>query len=128
MGGWIEQKKKDHFSDQPSNSLTKHVLSYSNKITKQILNLTKTEIKNLTGILTGHCGLRYHMHRMGKDLEDTCRLCMEESETARHVMCECPAVTRIRLERFGNGLMSPQTVKSLKPKCILGFLKAVRSC
>jgi hypothetical protein len=49
---------------------------------------------------------------------------MEESETAQHVMCECPAVSRIRLERFGKGFMSPQIVKSLKPKSIL--LKAVQ--
>jgi hypothetical protein len=66
------------------------------------------------------------MQRIGKGLENTCRLCMEESETAQHVMCECPAVARIRLERFGKGFMSPQTVKNLRPKSILGFLKAVQ--
>jgi hypothetical protein len=113
---WIEQWKKDHFSDLPSDSLAKRLLSYSNKRTKQILNLTKTEIKTLTGILTGHCGLRYHMHRIEKDLEDTCQ----------YVMCECPALARIRLEWFGKGFMSPQTVKSLYPKSILGFLKSVQ--
>jgi hypothetical protein len=51
---------------------------------------------------------------------------MEESETAQHVMCEYPAVARIRLERFGKGFMSPQKVKSLKPKRILGLPKAVQ--
>jgi zinc-binding in reverse transcriptase len=81
---------------------------------EQILNLTKTEIKTLSGILTGHCDLRSHMHRIGKALEDTCRLCMEERETAQHIMCECPAVARITLERFRKGFTSPQTVKSQK--------------
>jgi hypothetical protein len=66
------------------------------------------------------------MHRIGKSLEDTCRLCIEESETAQLVIYECPAVARIRLVRFGKGFMSPQTVKSLKPKSLLGFLKAVK--
>jgi hypothetical protein len=93
---------------------------------EKILKLTKTEIETLTGILTRHCELRYHMHRLGKSLEDTCRLCMEESETAQHVICECPAAARIRLKRLGKGFMSPQTVKRLKPKRILGFLKAVK--
>jgi hypothetical protein len=114
----------EHFSDLPSESLAKRFLSYLNKRTDQILNLTKTEIKTLTGILTRHCGLRYHMHRNGKDLEDTCRLCMEESETAQHVMC--PAVAWIRLQRFGKGFMSPQTVKNLRPLSKLGFLKAIQ--
>jgi hypothetical protein len=95
----------------PSDSLAKHFLSYSNKRTEQILNLTKTEIKTLTGILTEHCGLRYHMHRIGKSLNDTCRLC----------------IARIRLEKFGNGFMSPQTVKSLEPKSILGFFKSCQA-
>jgi hypothetical protein len=39
-------KETEHFSDLPSDSLAKRFLSYS---TKQILNLTKTEIKTLTG-------------------------------------------------------------------------------
>jgi hypothetical protein len=119
LNEWMEQRKMEHFSDLPSDSLAKRFLSYSNKRTEQILNLTKTEIKTLTGILTGHCGLRYHMHRIGKGLENTCRLCMEESETAQHVMW-------IRLERFEKGFMSPQTVKNLRPKSILGFLKAIQ--
>jgi ribonuclease HI len=60
LNEWIEQRKKDHFSDLPS------------------------------------------------------------------VLCECPAVARIKLERFGKGFMSPQTVRNLRPKSILGFLKAVQ--
>jgi hypothetical protein len=115
-------KRLTTFSDLPTDSVAKRFMSYSNKRTKQILNLSKTEIKTLTE----HCGLRYHMHRIGKGLEDTSRICMEQSETTQHVMCECPAVAWIRLERFGKGFMNPKTVKSLKLKSILGFLKAVR--
>jgi hypothetical protein len=66
------------------------------------------------------------MHRIGKGMEDTCRMCMKESETAQHVICECPVVAWIRLERFGKGFMTPKTVKILKPTSILGFLKAVQ--
>jgi hypothetical protein len=44
-----EQRNKDHTSDLPSDSHAKRFLSYSNKRTEQILNLTKTEIKTLTG-------------------------------------------------------------------------------
>jgi RNase H len=52
LNEWIEQRKMEHFSDLPSDSLAKRFQSYSNKRTEQILNLTKTEIKTLTGILT----------------------------------------------------------------------------
>jgi hypothetical protein len=65
---------------------------------------------------------------INKGLGDTCRLWKKkkESETAQHVMCECPALARIRLERFGKSFMSPKTAKNLKSKSILGFLKAVQ--
>jgi hypothetical protein len=51
---------------------------------------------------------------------------MKESETAQHVICDYPVVAWIRLERFGKGTMTPQTVKSLIQTSILGFLKAVQ--
>ena len=65
------------------------------------------------------------MHRIGKRQEDTCRLCMEESETAQHIMCECPAVARVRLNHFGKGILDPSEVEKLAPKSILDFLKAI---
>jgi hypothetical protein len=66
------------------------------------------------------------MHRLGKSQEDTCRLCMEESETAQHVLCECPVTARIRLKRWGEGFLDPTSVKKLNPKSILGYLKDIQ--
>jgi hypothetical protein len=40
LNEWIEQRKKNHFSDLPSDSLAKRFLSHSDKI----LYLTKTEM------------------------------------------------------------------------------------
>jgi hypothetical protein len=51
-------------------------------LAKRFLSYSKTEIKTLTGILTGILT----EHKIGKGLEGTCRLYMEESETAQHVM------------------------------------------
>jgi hypothetical protein len=95
----MDKRKSDHFDLLPENSLSRRFLDYSGKRTEMLLTLTKSELKTVTGILTGHCGLNHHMHRLGKSQEDTCRLCMEESETAQHVLCECPATARIRLKR-----------------------------
>lgn len=122
---WIVDRKKTHFNTLPTNSLSKQFLNYSSKRTNLILALTKSEIKTLAGILTGHCGLKSHMHKIGKSQEDTCRLCMEESETAQHILCECPATARVRLKYFGNGFPEPTEVKHLTPKSILNYLKAI---
>ena len=69
---------------------------------KIFLELIKPELRRITG----HCTLKHHLKRMGKTTDDTCKLCFEEKETAKHVLCECVAVARIRLRHFGKGFMS----------------------
>jgi hypothetical protein len=123
----MDKRKSDHFDLLPENTLSRRFLDYSGKRTEMLLTLTKSELKTVTGILTGHCGPNHHMHRLGKSQEDTCRLCMEESETAQHVLCECPATARIRLKRWGEGFLDPTSVKRLNSKSIiLGFLKDIQ--
>ena len=125
LNEWINERKCGHFDQLPANSLSRRFLDYSEKRTKMLLSLTKSEMKTVTGILTGHCGLKYHMHKIGKSQDSTCRLCMEESETAQHILCECPATARVRLKRWGEGFLDPTSIKTLNPKSILGYLKSI---
>jgi RNase H len=122
---WILRKKKAHFEILPPNLLARRFLSYSSKRTQKLLTLTKSNLKTITRILTGHNGLNYIMHRIGKSLDDNCRLYLEESKTAQHLMCECPAIARIRLKHFDKGYLSPNERKVIKPKKILNFLRAI---
>jgi hypothetical protein len=43
----------------PQNSLSRRFLNYSSKRAQELLALTKSELKTITGILTGHNGLNY---------------------------------------------------------------------
>ena len=52
------------------------------------------------------------MNKIGKIADDTCRLCLEEEETSKHVLCECVAVARIRLPLELKDL-SDQTLKRI---------------
>jgi hypothetical protein len=72
----------------------------SSKRTEQIQAQTKIDIKTLTNILTGHCDLNCHMHKMVKFQEETCRLFMEDSKTAQIILCEYSATARVRLKHF----------------------------
>jgi hypothetical protein len=122
------KEEKAHFETLPPNSVARRFLSYLSKRTQELLTLTKSELKFITGILTEHNGLIYHMHRIGKIRDENCRLCLEESETALHIMCECPAIARIRLKHFDKGCLSPTELEvlKLKPKKILDFLRAIK--
>ena len=64
--------------------MSRKLISYSKKRTRAFLELSKPELRRITGILTGHCALRHHLKKMGKTTDDTCRLCFEEKKTAKH--------------------------------------------
>ncbi|CAA9994889.1 unnamed protein product, partial [Nesidiocoris tenuis] len=42
-----------------------------------MLSLSRINIRVLTGVLTGHCLLRYHLNKMGLEEITECRLCGE---------------------------------------------------
>jgi hypothetical protein len=104
---WILRRKMANFETLPPKSLPRRFLSYSSKRKQELLTLTKSELKTITGILTGHNGLNYHMHRIGKSRDENCRLCLEESQTVQHIMCEFPDFTRIGVKHFDKGYLSP---------------------
>ena len=47
-------------------------------------------------LLTGHDYLRKHQKITGYTDDDTCRLCLEDQESAWHVIMECPALSEER--------------------------------
>ena len=71
--------------------------------TTQLLNLSRPKLSQITGLLTGHCGLRKHLQKMGIYKDDPlCRQCCEEDETAFHIIFECPALSSWRNRTLGN--------------------------
>ncbi|XP_017466807.1 PREDICTED: uncharacterized protein LOC108359443 [Rhagoletis zephyria] len=56
--------------------------------------LTELEERLPVGYLMSHNHLCSHMYRIGISTETDCRLCTE------HIMCDCPALARLRLQCF----------------------------
>jgi hypothetical protein len=66
-----------------------------------VLRLNRTQIRVVTGLMTGHCGLRKHLHTMGIFKENrVCRLCNEE-ETISHIVFECEVLALWRFNLLG---------------------------
>ena len=73
----------------------------SRKISYNILGLGRKTVSWLVQLITGHNFMKRHESLVNGDEENMCRLCLEEEETSFHVMAECPALARPRLEVFG---------------------------
>ncbi|KAJ8975076.1 hypothetical protein NQ317_011028 [Molorchus minor] len=81
----------------------------SQEKTKELLLMSRKQIKVVVGLLTGHCALKGHLHRMGLYNGDLkCRLCNRETETAQHVLCYCETLDCKRQEKYGQPKLSPE--------------------
>ena len=72
------------------------------KITKQIMQCTKTNFGKAIRWLTGHCFLKRHNHLLDpiNNPDPLCRHCKEEEETPWHIIARCGAFQHIRLQYF----------------------------
>ncbi|KAJ8933386.1 hypothetical protein NQ318_009577 [Aromia moschata] len=68
-----------------------------------------TSLLWVVGLLTGHCALKGHLHRMGMyNGELKCRLCNRETETAHHILCDCETLDRKRQAIYGHPKLCPE--------------------
>lgn len=68
---------------------------------KNLLNMSRTKLRIMTGLITGHCRLNKHLYNMGLKTDPTCRGCLEEEETPIHLLCHCEAYVQTRKIIFG---------------------------
>jgi hypothetical protein len=72
-----------------------------------VLRLSRSQIRAVTGLMTGDCNLRKHQHTVGIFKENpVCRLCIEVDETTFHIVLECEVLDRRRFNLLG--LINPR--------------------
>ena len=102
--------------------LSKNFLPYPCKSkSKEILTLSRSQVKRLIEIITGQNNLNYVQSKIHPDqISELCRFCEEEDETIAHLLNECPCFLTQRREI----LFNKQIIKTLKwkAKILLKFL------
>jgi hypothetical protein len=87
--------------------------------------MKRKDLRVLIGILTGHSCLRKFLHRIGKAEDPYCLQCNEDmEEDMKHLLTECPAFARVRLEIFGNAFPDESVLKCTERYLLLKFAKA----
>ena len=90
-------------------------------IAKGLLGLKRSSLSWLIAMVTGHGNFRLHLKKLNLVEVDDCRLCLEEQETAVHILCHCPALASIRMSVFGHRFLAEDKLDSLKFKDVLAF-------
>ncbi|KAJ8959355.1 hypothetical protein NQ318_022041 [Aromia moschata] len=110
---WKNKEHQSYWNHIPGQTNSKWMVKTPSKVlTDEILRLSRNQIRLVTGLITGHCHLRKHLHRMGIYLDEPiCRLCNEEDEAAPHIILECPALTHWRY-----GLLGTENPQEVFPK------------
>lgn len=103
----------------------KRFLSHSTSWTKKVLLLGKNELKKITGALTGHCPVNYHLKNIRKVESNSCRFCKEAVETSEHLLCWCEAVHHQRLRHLGSRTLEPGDICQLVPRKVVRYLECL---
>ncbi|CAB0007833.1 unnamed protein product [Nesidiocoris tenuis] len=119
---WVNTTKTSHWLRCPGLRQSKRLISPQGRA-RDMLSLSRINIRVLTGVLTGHCPLRYHLNKMGLEEITECRLCGGGEETAEHLLCDCLAAAYARFRHLGSGLLQPEALQRVATKNILAFLK-----
>ena len=90
---------------------------------KEIIHISRTKLRRITGLITGHCNLNKHMHRLGIKTSPLCRGCLEEDETPVHLLSECEAYNSSREAHFDKQKLSKEELSTIPWQKILDFMQ-----
>ena len=121
---WLLKKTRQTWSATQTCAHTKcFITDVHPAVTKQILNMSKNEIRIITGIITGHCKLNSHLAKIGLRDDPDCDLCGTERETAKHILFDCLALTSIRQQVFGRSALAPTDICNFPLYKVVDFYK-----
>lgn len=92
---------------------------------RTVMGENRKTLRWLTALLTGHGNFGCHLKKLGLVEDDTCRLCLEEQETAAHILCQCPALARKRFELIGHHWIEDSAISSMSYRQMLALTQGI---
>jgi hypothetical protein len=57
------------------------------------------------GLFIGHCHLKGHLFKLRLTEDPICKRCLDEDESATHILCHCEAIAYLRFRHLGQFFM-----------------------
>nr|XP_022902690.1 uncharacterized protein LOC111415306 [Onthophagus taurus] len=110
----------------PGCHLAKELLKYPSAATAQFfVGLGKSALRTATGLLTGHCKVNKHLQNMKLADSPLCRACEQDDETVKHILCDCPSLTDLRMRTFGEEWPTTDDIRNAPLGAVLAFGKSL---
>jgi hypothetical protein len=79
----------------------------------------------VVGLLTGHCHLKGHLFKLGLTDDPTCERCLQEDESATHILCDSEVIAYLRFRHLGQFFMEPSDFYDAPIITVLHFIRSV---
>ena len=73
-------------------------------------NNSRTYYKTAVHLITGHCALNKHLHKIGTSDTGACPQCGHDEETVSHFLGQCPATAQLRRKFFRDYYLSVNNI------------------
>jgi len=117
---WTSRKNEEHWQSVCGLRQTKGFLKKpSAKRPGELLNLSRNQLRILTGPLTGHFCLKGHLF---------CDRCKQASEMVSHVLCDYEALATLRYRNLGCNVMKQSDFEDISVTARYCTLLKVQNC
>lgn len=99
------------------------IAGYKKSTALYLLNMQKTQLRELVGLVTGHWFCNSYLKKIGFRDDPDCDFCGRDEDTSKHFLCDCPYFQRVRLRCFGDTTISPEIIRAASPHIIWSFFK-----
>jgi hypothetical protein len=93
--------------------------------TKDLLRLNRDQLRWVVKLLTGHCHLKRHLFKLGLTDDSTCERCLQEDESATHILRDCEAIAYLRFRHLGQFFMKPSDFYNAPIFKVLQFIRSL---
>ena len=94
-------------------------------VARKLLHLSRSELRTITGLLTGHCPALYHLKNIGKVTSNTCHFWNSEQQSSARLLCYCGALALLRNNFLGSYFLNPYQVWYLNPKKVISYINYI---
>ena len=92
-----------------------------NKKAGELLNLSRNQLRLMTGLLIEYCHLKGHLLKLVLVNSHECDGCKQASEMTSHILCHCEALASLRYRHLGHHFLKTGDFEDISVSKILHF-------